>query len=282
MRANYLAAGNEDSVTNTETYRVYAVKYATRNARRIEHFLNKESVVNPDAPMPMDYFVWLVQNDSRTLLVDTGFGPGAAQRRGRTHLRQPAEGLKLLGIDAAAIEDVVITHMHYDHAGTVSDFANARLHLQERELRWVTSSEMFARGARGSFEVDDVVNVVRGLYGERLILHEGDWEFAPGISVHHVPGHTPGIQVVRVNTQRGWVVLASDTTHYYENMETGQPFTTTYDAAMVLAGFDKLRQLAESEKHIVPGHDPLVVQRYPAAAKGLDGIVMRLDAEPMY
>ena len=101
-------------------------------------------------------------------------------RRGRTYLRKPADGLGLLDVDAGSVEDVVVTHMHYDHAGTVSDFPQARLHLQEQELRWVTSSEMFDRGARGSFEVDDVVNMVRGLYDERVQLHDGDWEIAPG------------------------------------------------------------------------------------------------------
>jgi glyoxylase-like metal-dependent hydrolase (beta-lactamase superfamily II) len=269
-------------LTSSETYRIYAVKYATRNARRADHFLDKSSVPNPDGPMPMDYFVWAVQNSSRTIVVDTGFAEPAGTRRGRTFLRQPAEGLKLVGIDAAAIEDVVITHMHYDHAGTVSDFSKARLHLQEDELRWVTSSEMFERGARGSFEVDDVVNIVRGLYDERVRLHDGDWEVAPGVSVHLVGGHTPGIQTVRVNTERGWVVLASDTTHYYENMETGRPFATTHDAAKVIKGFEMLRELAASERHIVPGHDPLVVQRYPAASKELAGVALRLDAEPTY
>jgi glyoxylase-like metal-dependent hydrolase (beta-lactamase superfamily II) len=269
-------------LSSTETYRIYAVKYATRNAKRADHFLDKTDVPNPDGPMPMDYFVWAVQSPSRILVVDTGFAEPAGTRRGRTFLRQPADGLKLIGIDAGVIEDVIITHMHYDHAGTVSDFAKARLHLQEQELRWVTSSEMFERGARGSFEVDDVVNIVRGLYDERVRLHDGDWEIAPGVSVHLVGGHTPGIQIVRVNTERGPVVLASDTTHYYENMETRRPFVTTHDAAKVLAGFDLLHELAASEKHIVPGHDPLVMQRYPAASKELEGVAIRLDAEPTY
>jgi glyoxylase-like metal-dependent hydrolase (beta-lactamase superfamily II) len=113
-------------------------------------------------------------------------------------------------------------------------------------------------------------------------LHDGDWEYAPGISVHLIGGHTPGIQVVRVNTRRGAVVLASDTTHYYENMETGRPFVTTHDAAKVLAGFATLQKLAESPKHIVPGHDPLVMQRYPASSAKLQGAVVRLDVEPEY
>ena len=265
-----------------DVYEIYAVRYATRDAKRADHFLDKASVPNPEGPMPMDYFVWLVTNGSCTLLVDTGFTEPVGTRRGRTYLRRPADGLKLIDADAAAIEDIIVTHMHYDHAGTVSDFARARLHLQELELRWVTSSEMFARGARGSFEVDDVVNIVRGLYGERVQLHDGDWEYAPGISVHLIGGHTPGIQVVRVDTRRGAVVLASDTTHYYENMETGRPFVTTHDAVKVLAGFETLYRLAESPKHIVPGHDPLVMQRYPAASAKLEGAVVRLDAEPDY
>jgi glyoxylase-like metal-dependent hydrolase (beta-lactamase superfamily II) len=139
---------------------------------------------------------------------------------------------------------------------------------------------MFARKATGSFEVADVVNVVHGLYEERLTLHDGDWDLAPGISVHLVPGHTPGIQVLRVNTRRGRVVLASDTTHYYENMETGRPFATTYDVAQTLAGYATLTKLADSPQHIVPGHDPLVIQRYPMVSDELAGIVARLDAEP--
>ena len=269
-------------MTSSETYQVYALRYARRDGTRIEHFLDKAALENPDAPMPMDYFVWLIRNSGRTVLVDTGFSEPVGTRRGRTYLRKPAAGLALLGIDAAAIRDVVITHMHYDHAGTVSDFSNARLHLQQQELHWVTSNTMFERGAERSFEVEDVVNVVRGLYGRQVQVHDGDWELAPGISVHLIGGHTPGIQVVRVTTERGAVVLASDTTHYYENMETGRPFATTYDAAAVLAGFDTLHKLADSSKHIVPGHDPLVMQLYPAAAGDLEGVAVRLDAEPAY
>jgi glyoxylase-like metal-dependent hydrolase (beta-lactamase superfamily II) len=269
-------------MASSNAYSVYAVKYATRDAKRAEHFLDKAAVPNPDGPMPMDYFVWLVQNDARSFVVDTGFSEPVGTRRGRTYLRRPADGLALLDVDASAVDDVVVTHMHYDHAGTVADFPRARLHLQEQELRWVTGSEMFARGARGSFEVDDVVNIVRGLYDERAVLHDGDWELAPGISVHLIGGHTPGMQVVRVRTQRGWVVLASDTTHYYENMETKRPFVTTHDAAKVLAGFETLHKLAETPRHIIPGHDPLVMQRYPAASPKLDGIVARLDATPTY
>ena len=269
-------------MASDDTYEVFALRYATRDARRRDHFLYKDRVADPDAPMPMDYFVWLIRNDSRTVLIDTGFSEPVGTRRGRTFLRSPASALDYVGARADAIEDVIITHMHYDHSGTVRDFPNAQIHLQERELRWVTSSEMFDRSAQGSFETEDVLNVVRGLYDRRLHLHEGAWDFATGISVHLVPGHTPGIQVVTVNTARGKVVLASDTTHYYENMETGEPFATTYDAEQTRAGFKMLEQLADSKRHIVPGHDPLVMKRYPAPARDLAGAVVKLDVDPAY
>jgi glyoxylase-like metal-dependent hydrolase (beta-lactamase superfamily II) len=269
-------------LSTTDTYEVFAVKYATREARRIDHFLDKSAVVNPDAPMPMDYFVWVIRNPSRTILVDTGFSEPVGTRRGRQHLRRPVDALKLLDIDVPDIDDIVLTHMHYDHAGTLADLPGVRVHLQEQELRWVTGRELFERKATGSFEVADVVNVIEGLYGGRVHLHQGDWELAPGVSVHLIGGHTPGIQVLRVNTARGAVVVASDTTHYYENMETGRPFATTYDAAQVQAGFKALHELADSPQHIVPGHDPLVMRRYPAASGSLAGVVVRLDAEPSY
>ena len=67
--------------------------------------------------------------------------------------------------------------------------------------------------------------------------------------------------------------------HFYENMEKGRPFTTAFHVGDMLEGFDRLRALAPSPKHIVPGHDPEVMHRYPAA-KGLEGIAVRLDLEP--
>ena len=85
---------------------------------------------------------------------------------------------------------------------------------------------------------------------------------------------------VRVWTKRGWVVLASDASHLYANMEEKRPFPTVYCVADMMEGWNKLYRLADSPRHVVPGHDPLVMQRYPAASKDLDGSVVRVDAEP--
>jgi glyoxylase-like metal-dependent hydrolase (beta-lactamase superfamily II) len=86
-----------------------------------------------------------------------------------------------------------------------------------------------------------------------------------------------GLQVVRVATRRGWVVLASDASHYYANMEQGRPFPIVYNVGDMVEGWRKARSLAESESHVIPGHDPLVLERYPAPSPALQGVVARLD-----
>jgi glyoxylase-like metal-dependent hydrolase (beta-lactamase superfamily II) len=119
---------------------------------------------------------------------------------------------------------------------------------------------------RHPFEVEDVVTMVRRLYDGRVNFVDGDEEIAPGISLHHVPGHTRGLQCVRVETARGPVVLASDAAHFYANMERRNPFPIVVDVAAMMESWRKLARLAGDEKGIVPGHDPLVMQRYPRLA----------------
>lgn len=258
-------------------YQIFAIKYADRQARRSEHFVGGDP---HDGPMPMDYFTWIVMGGGRTFLVDTGFTAEVAARRKRNFLRCPIESLKLLDLDPDAITDVVVTHMHYDHAGNYHKLPNARFHLQEKEMAFVTGRHVrypfFAR----SYEVDNVIGMVRLNFDQKLELHDGDFELAPGLTLHHAPGHTAGLQVARVHTQRGEVVLASDATHYYENMETSRPFTTVWSTAEAIDAFRKVEHLAGSPRHIIPGHDPLVMRRYPAPSADLRGIVVRLDVEP--
>jgi glyoxylase-like metal-dependent hydrolase (beta-lactamase superfamily II) len=262
---------------SADTYEVYAIKYATRNAQRRDHFIGGDP---HDAPMPMDYFVWLIRNAARTIVVDTGFTREVGEARKRTFLRAPAEGLALMNVKAADVKDVIITHMHYDHVGTFQDFPQAQFHLQDDEMTFATGRHMRHTRFRHSIEVEDVVGMVRLVFGDRVTFHRGDTDLAPGVSLHHIGGHTPGLQCVRVMTQRGWVVLASDATHYYEHFEMDRCFPTVFNIGDTLEGYAILRRLAATPRHIIPGHDPLVMQRYPAVSKALDGIAVRLDVAP--
>lgn len=128
--------------------------------------------------------------------------------------------------------------------------------------------------------MEDIVGMVRLAYQGRVAFYDGAAELAPGMSLHFVGGHTMGMQCVRVHTARGWVVLASDVSHFYENLETNRPFPTVYNVGAVIDGFRTLERLAASPRHIVPGHDPLVMARYPPASPDMKDVAVRLDVDP--
>jgi len=259
-------------------YELYAIKYAHHERRRSDNFIGGDP---HDGPMPMDYFVWLARSPERVFVIDTGFNVEAAARRKREHIRCPTKGLAMLDVDAARVRDVIITHLHYDHVGNFDLFPAATFHLQDREMRFATGRHMCAGVLRHSFDVENVTGMVRAVYGDRVAFHDGDAEIAPGISVHLVGGHTMGLQFVRVRTQRGWVVVASDASHYYENMLERRPYPTVFSVGAMIEGWGRLFALADSRDHVVPGHDPDVLRRYPVARAGLEGIAVRLDVAPV-
>ncbi len=259
----------------TETYEVLAVKYAERlNRTRAESFINAD---DHQGPHPMDYFVWVVRNANRTIVVDTGFDKAEADRRNRTVLRTPASALATIGIDAAAIEDVVITHLHYDHAGTLAAFPKARFHLQAAEMAYATGPCMCQPYLKAPFTADHVCEMVRNLYSGRVLFHEGDAEIAPGLTVHKIGGHSRGLQALRVMTAVGPVVLASDAAHYYETFELEKPFIIVADMEDMLKGYARIQTLAGDRKRVIPGHDPLVFKYYPPMTAASSGTVHKLD-----
>jgi glyoxylase-like metal-dependent hydrolase (beta-lactamase superfamily II) len=170
--------------------------------------------------------------------------------------------------------------LHYDHCGNYDLFPRARYHLQDCEMAYATGRCMCHAHLRMPFEADDVTAMVRKVFADRVTFHDGDDELAPGVTVHHVGGHSRGLQCVRVKTQRGYVVLAADATHLYNHFEQRRVFPIVDSVARVLEGYNLLDRLATSRRHIIPGHDPDVLVRYPAARVGLEGWIARLDAEP--
>jgi len=245
-------------------YQVHAVRYARASSRRrSDNFLGGDP---HDGPMPMDFFVWLIQGDGRTILVDTGFNAEMARRRQRELIHCPVEALAMLGVQPDEVDDVIITHLHYDHAGNLDKLPRARFHIQDDEMDYATGRCMCYAPLRHAYEAEDVVTLVRRVYEDRVVFHDGDATLAPGLSLIKIGGHTKGLQSVRVHTARGWVVLASDASHYYENMNAVRPFPIVYNTADMITGYAKLYAAADSDEHVVPGHDPLVLARYPTHA----------------
>lgn len=262
-----------------QPYEVYALKYAHHERRASANFLGGDP---HDGPMPIDYFVWAIVGGGRSYVVDTGFDAAIGRKRGRAVLRCPGEALPMIGVDPAAVRDVIVSHMHYDHCGNHHLFPEATFHLQDREMAYATGRHMCHAALGGAYEAEDVCAMVRRLFAGRLRYHDGVSTLAPGIELHHIGGHTMGIQAARVWTRRGWLVLASDASHLYANMDEGRPYPIIYNLGDMLEGFATLRKLASSPKAVIPGHDPLVLARYPAPRAELAGIVARLDADPLY
>ena len=243
-------------------YRVYAVRYGHRDHVPAHEAFHKEHAA-PEGGM--DYFVWAITDGQNTVVVDTGFGEEEGTRRGRTWLRSPDLGLAELGIDASQVEHVVLTHFHYDHIGGQALFPRATFYVQEEEMRFYTGRNATRPAFRGSIYLPDILSIVSANYEGRVKFHDGDAQIVPGVRVHKVAGHTAGMQCVSVETTRGTAVLTSDASHYYANIDEGNSFNTFVDLAGVYRGYDRIKELASSPDLILPGHDPLVMQRLKSA-----------------
>jgi glyoxylase-like metal-dependent hydrolase (beta-lactamase superfamily II) len=245
-----------------DVYHVYSLCFARLRSRRAhENFATRDM---HDGPMPLDYNLWILKNSTRTVLVDTGFGARASTTRGRPLDIDPMQALAQIGIDADIVDDVILTHLHYDHAGNIEHFPRARFHVQDAEVAFATGRCMCERPLRLAFDVEDVVVLVKNTYAERVRFHDGDASPLPGISLHKLPGHSAGMQAVRVMTSRGAIVLASDVSHYYANVLRRAPFIITVDAVATLRSYDRLLELAGDIEHVVPGHDPATRVLYPS------------------
>lgn len=261
----------------SDEWEVYALKYAERNERtRSDSFIMDDDHVSPH---PMDYFIWLLKNGNQSIVVDTGYDREEAERRDRALIHHPADLLEGLGVSSTGVQTVILTHLHYDHAGDLKSYPNAMLHLQAAEMAYATGPCMCHDHMRMPFTGEHICDAVLALYSGRVDFAEGVREIAPGVETHLVGGHSRGLQAVRVKTRRGWVVLASDTAHYYENFQKQKPFPIVVDMENVLRGYRKLYDLGDSANHIIPGHDPLVRTFYPPLKSEDDSIVV-LHADP--
>ncbi len=262
-----------DDRDTTGTWEVYALRYADRPGRtRADSFILDDDHASPH---DMDYFVWVLRDGARTIVIDTGYDAEEGARRDRPILRDPAAQLAAFGIAPGEVETLIVTHLHYDHAGSLHRFPNAILHVQAAEMAYATGSCMCHPVLRAPFTAEHVCEMVRRIYAGRVVFHDGDAKVAPGVTVHRVGGHSRGLQAVRVRTRVGWLVLASDAAHYYENWIAQRPFPIVVDVEDVLRGFETIRSLASSAELTIPGHDPLVRRLFPAIKDGSD--IHRLD-----
>ena len=244
-----------------ETYEVFALEYG-----RMERSSRDFYLFSPDpheGPRPIAYYLWVIRNERRTVVVDLGFDKRSGDARGRVMLREPVAALAAIGAKPQDVGTVIITHMHYDHAGHGPEFPHAEFVLQEREIAYCTGRPMRYPPTRRSFDVEHVTDMVRANFRGAVKFVNGDAEILPGVSVHLIGGHSGGLQVVRVETANGKLVLAADAAHFYDTVTEENPFPVIASLPDMCAGWERIFELGAEPGRVIPGHDPLVSELYP-------------------
>ena len=239
-----------------DEYEITIVRHGTMPTTRSEVFLNHRHYGEADGPAPTDYYLWIVRNEERTILVDTGFSAQAAARRGRQVLLPPSEAYRELGVDTTAEHTVVVSHAHYDHIGNLDLFPSASVVVSATELAfWDTDiSGRFLISFH--VEAEDLEALRRARAEGRVRTFTGTEELAPGVELIEVGGHTPGQSMVRVATSEGPVLLASDAVHFRRELDEDMPFASVTDLPGLYRGLDLVRQMRDEGVRVVTGHDP--------------------------
>jgi glyoxylase-like metal-dependent hydrolase (beta-lactamase superfamily II) len=258
-------------------HEVYVAKFGeVTGGTQAQYFLNRNAPAGcDDQPGQLDFCVWVIRTPGADIVVDAGFTSSVAKRRGRPHFREPSEAVALLGVDVPRVSHVILSHFHYDHTGDLDPFTSARVVAQEAEMRFWTGRHAWRPEFRRLAESEDIERLVRLNLDGRVDLVNGAREVVPGVKTHRVGGHTPGTQIVSVETAQGVVVLASDSSHLQAHVETGMPANLLTDLPEMYDAFDTINSLASSPDLVIPGHDPEVLRRFKALP-GLEGIAARI------
>lgn len=271
---------NNNNPTNWNNPEVIVVRYGTRQTTKSECYYNFRAYREPDAEITMDYFFWIFRNDEQTIVIDTGFSPEAALARKRQPVVSPADALARLGIDPAEVKLLVLTHAHYDHAGNLDLYPNAKIVMSRREFEfWGTDM-----GKRPQYchHIDPLdLQRIQALEqaGRITLLDEPVNTLIPGIELHEIGGHTPGQLAVIIEMPEGPVILASDAIHYYDELELDRPFAVLDSLADMYQGYAQIREwLLRPGAVVIPGHDPDVMNRFAPVEPAAPSFAVRIGA----
>lgn len=249
------------------TYEVYAVEYA-----RLVGFGADNLVLGADPARKIDgsMMVWVIKGEGRVILVDAGFYRQEFLDSWKNNVAdfvKPSVAVARLGIEPEQVTDIVISHLHWDHADGADLFPRARVWVQRAEYEHYRVPANLPR--TGVFQ-SDIDMFGRIAADGRLRLLDGDGQaIAQGIAVHTGGRHTKESQYVSVPVKSGLAILASDNLYLYENLERHRPIAATWDTVSNLAAQSRMVALAGGPRLVVPGHDPAVFKRFPLVQPGI-------------
>ena len=200
---------------------------------------------------------WLVRTSEAVILFDTGVSPRAIPGLVRSDpLARFSDDdllvhrLDTLGLETDDVDLVVISHLHYDHAGGAALFPKSELVVQRDEFAYAHHPAPFFAPFyyRKNFD----------LPGARWRLLDGDTELVPGVTVVRTDGHTPGHQSLVVQlADTGPVVLAGDCVYWQEHLEAERVPGVVWNPTLAFHSIRRLKTLARLVGgRVFPSHDP--------------------------
>ncbi|MFF7944708.1 MBL fold metallo-hydrolase [Nocardia gamkensis] len=235
-------------------WRLAAVRIGRSLDRRAGLLVGGEDV---DRCVELAYFLWCVRGtDGTVVVIDAGFTDRAARDRTIVDYVSPREALLQLNIDAAAVETVVITHLHWDHMGGFDSFPSARFLVGRAEWDWTMGR--LDDQSRMLDETYDRAGLrdIATLHPRRVELVGDGYAPLPGCRLEVVGGHTPGHTVVRVSTRNGDIALLGDLAYLSANVSLEAAPMICFDRWRTRDLYEFYRSGSLS---LVPGHDPAVL-----------------------
>lgn len=262
------AAGSDLSAQ--PVYEIYAFQYAT-------HLGVPKSIFVYGAGLDgallknVAYSYWVIIGGGRRILFDTGFSSADIAKPGLVNFRSPKELLPAISIEPEGITDIVLSHMHWDHAGNVAAFPGAeKIWIQREEFEFTAGRGLQSALTFPYLRLPDVIEVLTANAAGRVELLEGEVGLFPGIDLYVVPrGHSYASQFMVVNTKSGKVVMAADSASTWENIETNMPGTIGIDLLQAADGIKRIKTFVKDSKDIIPGHESGVYSVYPLIAAGV-------------
>jgi glyoxylase-like metal-dependent hydrolase (beta-lactamase superfamily II) len=265
-------AAPQPSPSGPVTYEAYAVRFGT-----LPTFSVAQLVAGAERGRTLDIpvMIWLLKgSNGRQVLVDSGFYRQKFLDQWKPRdFRTPAAAVESAGVKPDAVTDIIISHAHWDHVDGADLFPKATVWIQREEYRYYTGEAWHTRGTHGGVDADDMQALLKINTEGRLRFVEGDdQEIIPGLRCYTGGKHTFASQYVSAKTDAGTVVLASDHIYLYENLEKHAPIAATFGPegpASNLKAQDRIRTLVSDPRLIVPGHDPLVFEKFQAVSDGV-------------
>jgi glyoxylase-like metal-dependent hydrolase (beta-lactamase superfamily II) len=250
-----------------KNYAIYALRYAGPLQKCGAHFLWQRDW---DKTRAGNFYLWCIRNEDQIIVVDTGTSPELAEQKKLPNYVSPVRLLADLGIKAREIQHVVLSHLHWDHAGGIGLFPNATYYLHHKEYAfWARDKITLTPSFQWLCDQASIRYLKKAEEQRKLVLIKKERQILPGVRTILAPGHSPGLMAVAVNTLKGTAVIGSDAAYIMDNYQDKWPGDVIFNLADTIKSLEKLQKKASAPGLLYPGHDTNLADDYPKVAENI-------------